>query len=120
MTIMGGHLLLASTILGSAIGPAPLIVRGAVELVCGLLFAAAGLAFAWRHSWALSVIRLGWLPWVAYELGLLLGRSAERLTFGPGTDVLFAFGAMVALVLAGLCARMHACDAFIVERAKKN
>ena len=115
MTIMGGHLLLASTILGSASGPAPLVVRGIVELFGGMLFAVAGIAFAWRRSWALSVIRLGWLPWVTYEIGLLLGRSAERLTFGPGVDVLFAFGAIVALVLAGLCAGTLACDAFVTD-----
>jgi len=113
MIIIGGHLLLASTILGSAVGPAPLIARSILELLGGVLFAAAGIAFAWRRAWALSVIRLGWLPWVTYEVGLLLGRSAERLTFGPGVDVLYAFGVIVALVLAGLCARASACDAFV-------
>lgn len=114
-TIMGGHLLLASTTLGSMSGPAPMIVRGIVELFGGMLFAAAGIAFAWRRLWALSVIRLGWLPWVAYEIGLLLGRSGERLTFGPGADAVFAFGAIVALALAGLCARAPACDAFVTD-----
>lgn len=115
MTMTGGHLLLASTVLGSAIGPAPFIVRGIIELIGGVLFAASGIAFAWRHSWALSVIRLGWFPWIAYEVGLMLGRSAERLTFGPGADAVFAFGVIVALAVAGLCARTSACDAFIAD-----
>jgi hypothetical protein len=119
MTIMGGHLLLASTVLGSAIGPAPLMVRSIVELFGGVLFATAGIAFAWRRAWALSVIRLGWIPWVAYEVGLLLGRSAERLTFGSGTDTLFAFGVIVALTLAGLCARAPACSAFVANGTSK-
>src|SRR5258708_692375 len=86
--IVGGHLLLASTVLGSSSGPAPMVVRGIAELLGGTLFAVAGIAFSWRRSWALSVIRFGWLPWVTYEIGLLLGRSAERLTFALGEDLL--------------------------------
>jgi hypothetical protein len=116
--ILGVHLLLASTVLGAAIGPAPMIVRSAFDLAIGLAFAVAALAFAWRKEWGLSFIRRFWISWAAYELGLLLGRSVERLMFGPTVDASLAFGFVIAVVVAGLFAEASTSDDFVASSGK--
>jgi hypothetical protein len=115
--ITGGHLFLASTVLGTAVGPAPMIVRSVVELCIGLLFAVAAIAFAWRQRWGLRAIRRWWLAWVAYEIGLVLGRGVERLTFGTAADLSFAFGFAIAVLIAGLCAQASVCEEFVTPKA---
>lgn len=110
------HSLYAATVVGPKVGPSPLIALSSIDLVIGVIALVAGFAFVLRRQWAREVLVYGWLPLVLYEIGRGLGLAVVGLTLADveGTSVTALM--IAALVLAGLCARSQASEAYVNSR----
>jgi hypothetical protein len=110
------HSLYAATVVGPKIGPSPLIALSSVDLVIGVMALVAGFAFVLRRQWGRELLVYGWMPVVLYEVGRGLGLAVVGLTLADVEGVAVSALMVAALVLAGLCARSPASEAYVNSR----
>jgi hypothetical protein len=105
MTLFGVHGLLATTILGVAIGPLSLLFLNGIDAAIGITIAVSAICFLRRRPWAGWLIRRGWVPLLCYEIGRTLGLAAAGISSVSGTvDIVMSSAAVALIVSAGICA----------------
>lgn len=108
------QMIFVTTIGGVAVGPIPILLLNIVDLSIGVIAAAAAIFFAARRSWAGTLMRLGWIPLVFYEVGRALGLAAAGMgAIADAKDLIVSVVLLLVLISAGLCASSSASQAYL-------
>jgi hypothetical protein len=114
------YMILVTTVLGVATGPASLLFPNSVELVLGCITAVTAVYFFARRPWARRLVRYGWAPLVFFELGRALGLQAGDMASGEAvSEVLKTVGVLLLLLSAGLCANSAATETYLTSSSPK-
>jgi hypothetical protein len=108
------HMVLATTLLGPATGPLPLLVLNCFDAAVGIAAAVTALFFVKRSPLAGKIMKFGWVSLMFYEVGRALGLAAAGIGgIVDGKDLVMSLLLLLLLISAGVCASSPASEAHL-------
>lgn len=112
------YLLAATTVLGVAVGPYPLILISTADAVVGVIVIITAVSLILKHQLALLAIRRGIVPLISYEVGRELGlQSAALPTEVSILDMVMKIAVLCCLIGVALYSQSPALDRHIKQQA---